>query len=58
MNNSFDLNRIMPLAIILPELTGLIIFVLKEVVNTNASITAELTAKYAASSNNLKYTAP
>ena len=44
-NKFLDLNFTLPIAVIFPELTGLVIFILKEVVNTKASVTIEFTAK-------------
>ena len=43
-----------PLAVIFPALTGLTILVLNDEVKRKTSVTKELTAKYAASSSNLK----
>ena len=57
-NKSFDRNFTLPTALIEPLLTGLIKFMLKDVVSTNTSSTKELTAKKQASSSNLKYTEP
>ena len=54
VNRFFDLNRTFPTASILPELTGFVMWILNEVVKTNASSTIELTAKKHASSSNLK----
>ena len=53
-NIRFDLNFNIPFANILPLETGLVIWILNEVVKQNTSWTIELTAQNAASSNNLK----